>query len=102
RKTIARRMVESKHNAPHAWTMMEVDMTNLVRFREKNKEAFKKKEGVNLTFLPFMIKAVVDAIKQYPIINSTWQDDKIIIKKDINISIAVASDDALFVPVIKN
>ncbi|PWK05202.1 dihydrolipoamide acetyltransferase family protein [Tumebacillus permanentifrigoris] len=102
RKTIARRMVESKHNAPHAWTMMEVDMTSLVRFRDKNKEAFKKKESVNLTFLPFMIKAVVDAIKQYPIINSTWQDDKIIIKKDINISIAVATDDALFVPVIKN
>ncbi|MBL0387527.1 2-oxo acid dehydrogenase subunit E2 [Tumebacillus sp. ITR2] len=102
RKTIARRMVESKHNAPHAWTMMEVDMTNLVRFRDRSKEAFKKKEGVNLTFLPFMIKAVVDAIKQYPIINSTWQDDKIIIKKDINISIAVATDDALFVPVIKN
>lgn len=102
RKTIARRMVESKHNAPHAWTMMEVDMTSLVRFRDRNKEGFKKKEGVNLTFLPFMIKAVVDAIKQYPIINSTWQDDKIIIKKDINISIAVATDDALFVPVIKN
>lgn len=102
RKTIARRMVESKHNAPHAWTMMEVDMTSLARFREKNKESFKKKEGVNLTFLPFMIKAVVEAIKEYPMINSTWQDDKIIIKKDINISIAVASDDALFVPVIKN
>jgi len=102
RKTIARRMVESKHNAPHAWTMMEVDMTNLSRFRDKNKEAFKKKEGVNLTFLPFFIKAVVEALKEYPIINSTWQDDKIIIKKDINISIAVASDDALFVPVIKN
>jgi 2-oxoisovalerate dehydrogenase E2 component (dihydrolipoyl transacylase) len=102
RKTIARRMVESKHNAPHAWTMMEVDMTNLVKFRDRSKEGFKKQEGVNLTFLPFMIKAVVEAMKEYPIINSTWQDDKIIIKKDINISIAVASDDALYVPVIKN
>jgi len=102
RKTIARRMLESKHNAPHAWTMMEVDMTNLAKFREAHKGSFKKQEGVNLTFLPFFIKAVVEAIKEYPIINSTWQDDKIIIKKDINISIAVASDDALFVPVIKN
>ncbi|MCX7569160.1 dihydrolipoamide acetyltransferase family protein [Tumebacillus sp. DT12] len=102
RKTIARRMVESKHNAPHAWTMIEVDVTNLSKFRDKSKGEFKKKEGVNLTFLPFFIKAVVEALKEYPIINSTWQDDKIIIKKDINISIAVASDDALYVPVIKN
>lgn len=102
RKTIARRMVESKHNAPHAWTMMEVDVTNLSKFRNQNKDAFKAKEGVSLTFLPFFIKAVVEAIKEYPIINSTWQDDKIIIKKDINISIAVAGDNALFVPVIKN
>ncbi|MGZ4164098.1 MAG: dihydrolipoamide acetyltransferase family protein [Tumebacillaceae bacterium] len=102
RKTIARRMVESKHNAPHAWTMVEVDVTNLARFREKNKEAFKAKEGVGLTFLPFFIKAVVESLKEFPIINSTWQDDKIIIKKDINISIAVAANDALYVPVIKN
>lgn len=102
RKTIARRMVESKHNAPHAWTMVEVDVTHLSKFRDKSKADFKKKEGVNLTFLPFFIKAVVEALKEYPIINSTWQDDKIIIKKDINISIAVASDDALYVPVIKN
>ncbi|HEU4964862.1 MAG TPA: dihydrolipoamide acetyltransferase family protein [Bacilli bacterium] len=102
RKTIARRMVESKHNAPHAWTMMEVDVTNLSKFREKNKEAFKQKEGVSLTYLPFFIKAVVESLKEFPIINSTWQDDKIIIKKDINISIAVATDTALFVPVIKN
>jgi 2-oxoisovalerate dehydrogenase E2 component (dihydrolipoyl transacylase) len=102
RKTIARRMVESKHNAPHAWTMVEVDVTNLARFREKNKEAFKAKEGVSLTFLPFFIKAVVESLKEFPMINSTWQDDKIIIKKDINISIAVAANDALYVPVIKN
>lgn len=102
RKTIARRMVESKHNAPHAWTMMEVDVTALSKFREKNKEGFKAKEGVGLTYLPFFIKAVVESLKEFPIINSTWQDDKIIIKKDINISIAVATDNALFVPVIKN
>lgn len=102
RKTIARRMLESKHNAPHAWTMMEADVTTLSKFRDKNKDAFKAKEGVSLTFLPFFIKAVVESLKEFPIINSTWQDDKIIIKKDINISIAVATEDALFVPVIKN
>jgi 2-oxoisovalerate dehydrogenase E2 component (dihydrolipoyl transacylase) len=102
RKTIARRMVESKHNAPHAWTMVEVDVTNLAKFRDKVKDEFKKREGVSLTFLPFFIKAVVESLKEFPIINSTWQDDKIIIKKDINISIAVAANDSLFVPVIKN
>ncbi|ASS75010.1 branched-chain alpha-keto acid dehydrogenase subunit E2 [Tumebacillus algifaecis] len=102
RKTIARRMLESKHNAPHAWTMMEADVTSLSKFRDKSKDAFKAKEGVSLTFLPFFIKAVVESLKEFPIINSTWQDDKIIIKKDINISIAVATEDALFVPVIKN
>ncbi len=102
RKTIARRMVESKHTAPHAWTMMEADVTTLAKFRDKSKDAFKAKEGVSLTFLPFFIKAVVESLKEFPLINSTWQDDKIIIKKDINISIAVATEDALFVPVIKN
>jgi len=102
RKTIAARMVQSKHEAPHAWTMIEVDATNLVNYRNSVKDEFKKKEGVNLTFLPFFIKAVVESLKEFPMINSTWQGDKIIVKKDVNISIAVATDDALFVPVIKD
>ncbi|MGZ0053124.1 dihydrolipoamide acetyltransferase family protein [Brevibacillus gelatini] len=102
RRTIANRMVQSKHEAPHAWTMIEVDVTNLVNFRNQVKAEFAKKEGLNLTFLPFFIKAVVEALKEYPMINSTWANDKIIVKKEINISIAVATDDALFVPVIKD
>lgn len=102
RKTIASRMVQSKHDAPHAWTMVEVDVTNLVNFRNQAKDDFKRKEGLNLTFLPFFIKAVVESLKEYPMINSTWAGDKIIVKKDINISIAVATEDALYVPVIKN
>lgn len=102
RKTIASRMVQSKHDAPHAWTMVEVDVTNLVNFRNQAKDEFKRKEGLNLTFLPFFIKAVVESLKEYPMINSTWAGDKIIVKKDINISIAVATEDALYVPVIKN
>ncbi|WP_047151945.1 dihydrolipoamide acetyltransferase family protein [Aneurinibacillus tyrosinisolvens] len=102
RKTIASRMVQSKHEAPHAWTMVEADLTNLVKFRNKVKGEFKAKEGFNLTFLPFFIKAVVESIKEFPIMNSVWAGDKIIMRKDINISIAVATDDALFVPVIKN
>ncbi|WP_025026172.1 dihydrolipoamide acetyltransferase family protein [Caldalkalibacillus mannanilyticus] len=102
RKAIATKMVQSKHEAPHAWTMIEVDVTNLVQYRSKLKDEFKQKEGLNLTFLPFFIKATVEALKEFPIINSQWAGDKIIQKKDINISIAVATEDALFVPVIKN
>ncbi|MGN7468848.1 dihydrolipoamide acetyltransferase family protein [Brevibacillus sp. SAFN-007a] len=102
RRTIANRMVQSKHEAPHAWTMIEVDVTNLVNFRNQVKAEFAKKEGLNLTFLPFFIKAVVEALKEYPMINSTWANDKIIVKKNINISIAVATEDALYVPVIKD
>jgi 2-oxoisovalerate dehydrogenase E2 component (dihydrolipoyl transacylase) len=101
RRAIANKMVQSKHEAPHAWTMMEVDVTNLVNYRSKVKDEFKKKEGVNLTFLPFFIKATVEALKEFPMINSQWAGDKIIQKKDINISIAVATEDALYVPVIK-
>lgn len=100
RKTIARRMVESKHNAPHAWTMVESDVTPLVGFRTKVKGDFKRREGIDLTYLPFFIKAVVEAIKRYPIMNASWIDDKIVMHKHINISIAVATDDALVVPVI--
>lgn len=101
RKAIAQRMTTSKHEAPHAWMMVEVDVTNLVNFRQQVKDDFKKNEGLNLTYLPFFIKAVVEGLKEFPILNSQWAGDKIIQKKDINISIAVATEDALFVPVIK-
>ncbi|WP_017727038.1 dihydrolipoamide acetyltransferase family protein [Halalkalibacterium ligniniphilum] len=102
RKAIAANMVKSKHEAPHAWTMVEVDVTNLVNFRNARKQAFKEQEGFNLTFLPFFIKAVVEALKEFPQLNSMWAGDKIIQKKEINLSIAVATDDALYVPVIKH
>jgi 2-oxoisovalerate dehydrogenase E2 component (dihydrolipoyl transacylase) len=102
RKAIAANMLRSKHEAPHAWTMIEVDATNLVEYRDSLKVDFKKKEGFNLTFFAFFVKAVAQALKEFPQINSMWAGDKIIQKKDINISIAVATDDALFVPVIKN
>jgi 2-oxoisovalerate dehydrogenase E2 component (dihydrolipoyl transacylase) len=102
RKAIATNMVKSKHEAPHAWTMVEVDVTNLVNYRNSIKDSFKTKEGLNLTFLPFFIKTVVEALKEFPQINSLWAGDKIIQKKDINISIAVATEDALYVPVIKH
>lgn len=102
RKAIASNMVKSKHDAPHAWTMVEADVTNLVQYRNGVKDDFKKREGYSLTFLPFFIKAVVESLKEYPRINSMWAEDKIIQKKTINISVAVATDDALYVPVIKD
>lgn len=100
RKTIARRMLESKQTAPHAWTMMEADVTRLQQFRDVAKVDFKRKEGVDLTYLPFFIKAVVEALKQYPMVNASWVDGQIHLKRRIHISIAVATDDALTVPVI--
>lgn len=102
RKAIAANMIRSKHEAPHAWTMIEVDATNMVAYRNSIKNEFKQKEGFNLTFFAFFVKAVAQALKEFPQINSMWAGDKIIQKKDINISIAVATEDALFVPVIKN
>ncbi|MDQ1002648.1 2-oxoisovalerate dehydrogenase E2 component (dihydrolipoyl transacylase) [Neobacillus niacini] len=102
RKTIANRMLQSKSEVPHASIIVECDVTNLVRYRNEVKEEFMKKEGTNLTYLPFFIRSVVEALKEFPILNSQWTDDHIIIKKAINISIAVATDDALFVPVIKD
>lgn len=102
RKVIAANMVRSKHEIPHAWTMVEVDVTNLVAYRDKLKDEFMKKEGFPLTYFAFFVKAAALALKEFPIINSTWAGDKIVQKKDINISIAVATDDALYVPVIKH
>jgi 2-oxoisovalerate dehydrogenase E2 component (dihydrolipoyl transacylase) len=101
RKAIAANMVRSRTEVPHAWMMMEVDVTNLVEYRNSVKEGFKQKEGFNLTFFAFFVKAVAQVLKEFPQINSMWAEDKIIQKKDINISIAVAADDSLFVPVIK-
>ncbi|MDV2580927.1 dihydrolipoamide acetyltransferase family protein [Alkalibacillus haloalkaliphilus] len=102
RKAIAQNMVKSKTEIPHAWMTVEVDVTNLVKFRDSKKNEFKQKEGYSLTYFAFFVKAVAQALKEYPQLNSMWAGDKIIQKKDINLSIAVASDDQLFVPVIKH
>ncbi|MFJ8237033.1 dihydrolipoamide acetyltransferase family protein [Ureibacillus sp. NPDC094379] len=102
RRAIANKMVQSKHEIPHAWMMMEVDVTNLVAYRNGVKNDFKQKEGFNITYFAFFVKAVAQALKEFPLINSVWAGDKIIQKKDINLSIAVATEEALYVPVIKN
>lgn len=102
RKAIAANMVRSKQEIPHAWMMIEADVTNLVKYRDSIKEDFKRQEGFNLTYFAFFVKAVAQALKEFPVMNSMWAEDKIVQKKEINISIAVASEDSLFVPVIKH
>jgi 2-oxoisovalerate dehydrogenase E2 component (dihydrolipoyl transacylase) len=100
RRAIANRMASSKREAPHAWSMVEVDMSGLVALREREKAAFVEREGVKLTYLPFIVKAVVEGLKDNPVLNSVWDGDRIILRKRINIGVAVDLEDALIVPVI--
>jgi len=102
RKAIAEHMVRSLATSPHAWTMQEVDVTNLVRYREAEKEGFRSRHGVPLTYLPFVVQIVCDAIKQFPWLNSTWSDDGVVLKNYINMGIAVSIPDGLIVPVLKD
>ncbi|MDT0002996.1 dihydrolipoamide acetyltransferase family protein [Listeria cossartiae subsp. cayugensis] len=102
RKAIAKHMSVSKQEIPHAWMMVDVDATGLVRYRNAVKDSFKKEEGYSLTYFAFFIKAVAQALKEFPQLNSTWAGDKIIEHGNINISIAIAAGDLLYVPVIKN
>ncbi len=99
RLAIAEHMVRSKRTSPHATTMVEVDMTNIARWLAKNKDAFKQREGYGISYVPFVMKAVCEGIRKFPTINSSWtEDNKIIIKKRINLGIAVATDAGLVVP----
>lgn len=102
RKAIAQNMVRSTTEIPHAWMTVEVDVTDLVTYRNSVKNEFKQKEGFGLTFFAFFVKAVAQGLKEYPQLNSMWAGDKIVQKKDIHLSIAVAKDQELFVPVIKH
>ena len=103
RKMIAERMVDSKRISPHVTSFVEADMTNIVFWRNKVKHEFQKREGDSLTFTPVFIEAIIQAIKDFPMINIQVDGDKIIKKKDINIGMAVALPSGnLIVPVIKN
>ncbi|MDA0314567.1 MAG: dihydrolipoamide acetyltransferase family protein [Bacteroidetes bacterium] len=103
RKMIATRMVESKRISAHVTSFVETDMTNIVLWREKNKEAYKVKYGEGITFTPFFIDAVAKAIGDFPMINISVEGDHILKKKNINIGMAVALESGnLIVPVIKN
>ncbi|MDD2438178.1 MAG: dihydrolipoamide acetyltransferase family protein [Massilibacteroides sp.] len=103
RKIIADRMIESKRISAHVTTVVEVDVTKLVQWREKNKESFKKREGVNLTFMSPIAEATVKALKDFPRVNSSVDSYSIIQKKRINLGIAVSLNNGnLIVPVIKD
>ena len=103
RKIIAENMLMSKQISPHVSSFIESDVTNIVKWRGKKKDAFEKREGVKLTYMPIFVRAVVKAIQDFPMINVSVDGDKIIKRKNINIGIATALPDGnLIVPVVKN
>jgi pyruvate dehydrogenase E2 component (dihydrolipoamide acetyltransferase) len=101
RAIIAKRMVESKQTSAHVHTVFKVDMTRIVKLREKEKNKYEQRNGVKLTYMPFITRAAVQALRKHPIVNSTTQGDAILYNKNINIGIAVALEWGLIVPVIK-
>ena len=102
RKAIARKMTQVKQTVPHAYTVVEVDMTSVVRWREANNMAFKAREGASLSYVAVVVKAVTETLRKHPNLNSQFAEDKIILKQAMNIGIAVAVDNGLIVPVIAN
>ena len=102
RRIIAERMVESKHTAPHAWSMVSVDVTNVWKWRAKEKDRFERETGYKLTLLPFFIRAVVESIAAFPLMNAKFTAEGIYVNKDVNVGIAIGLPTNLVVPVIKN
>ncbi len=102
RKAIAEHMVKSVHTSPHVYSFSEADVTHLVKYRERVKDEFYRREGFKLTYTPFFMIAAAKALKDFPLVNSSVDGDRIILKKDINIGMAVALDQGLIVPVVKN
>ncbi|PKB70895.1 MAG: hypothetical protein BZY87_08365 [SAR202 cluster bacterium Io17-Chloro-G6] len=102
RRMIADAMVRSVSNIPHAWSTVEVDVTSLVALRAAIRAEFEQREGAALTYLPFVIKAVVESLKEVPTMNASWGEDEIILKNRVNLGLAVAAPDGLIVPVLHN
>jgi 2-oxoglutarate dehydrogenase dihydrolipoamide succinyltransferase (E2 component) len=99
---MAEHMVRSVQTSPHVEAVSECDLTRIVEFRSKNADRFEKQEGFKFTFMPFIVEATIGALKAFPLVNSSVEGDKIILKKSVNLGIAVASPTGLIVPVIKN
>ncbi len=102
RKKIAEHMVLSRHTSAHVTTVFEVDMSKVMRLRGEHRTVFLERHGVKLTPTPFFVKATVEALKAFPIINASIDGDNVVYKKDVNIGVAVALDWGLIVPVVKN
>jgi 2-oxoglutarate dehydrogenase dihydrolipoamide succinyltransferase (E2 component) len=102
RKKIAEHMVQTVHTSPHVGLYIDVDMTNIYAIRERNKNVFQRKEGIKLTYMPFISEAVTRTLKELPLVNSSIDGDNILIKHFVNLGIAVATEQGLIVPVIKN
>ena len=102
RRMIAEAMVRSVSQIPHAWSMKEVDVTGLVALRQSIRAEFERQEGVPLTYLPFVIRAVIEALRKVPTMNASWGGDNIILKRRVNLGLAVAAPNGLIVPVIHN
>ena len=102
RRMIAEAMVRSVSQIPHAWSVVEVDVTGLVAARTAMRQSFRQREGVDLTYLPFILQALLATLKENPTFNATWGGDKIILKNRLNIGLAVAAPNGLVVPVIHN
>ena len=103
RRAIAEHMVRSVQTSPHAWTIVEVDMTRLVKHRAKVKEEFKRREGLDLSFLPFVMLAVVEGLRKFPARTQAGRrkENGIIMKRDLNLGVAIDVPDGLVVPVIQ-
>jgi len=101
RRRIAEHMVRSAYTAPHVTSVTEVDMTNVVRFRERNKAAFEAREGFSLTYTPIIIEVAIRTLKEFPMINASVEGDNLILKHYVNFGVAVALEQGLIVPVIK-
>jgi pyruvate dehydrogenase E2 component (dihydrolipoamide acetyltransferase) len=101
RSIIAQRMVESKHTSPHVHTVFKIDMTRIVRLRDKEKSKYEQRNGVKLTFMPFIARAVIQALRKMPIVNASMEGEAIRYHKNVNLGIAVALDWGLIVPVVK-
>jgi 2-oxoisovalerate dehydrogenase E2 component (dihydrolipoyl transacylase) len=96
-------MVHAVQTQPHVWTLLEVDMTNLVRYRDAQKEDFRQRHGFGLSFLPFIAQVVADGLREHPYLNSTWTDDGILLRHYVNLGFAVAvPPDGLIVPVVRD
>ncbi len=102
RKKTADHMALSKRIAAHVSTVWEIDIARIDQLRAKYRDAYQERTGVKLTYMPFIVKATVDALKAFPILNASVEGDTIVYKKDINIGVAVALDWGLIVPVIRN